>query len=50
MHVMDAIRSWGEPLIDEWAEKLGATCTSMFTAYSIDFGLAESQLLTLMAE
>jgi D-lactate dehydratase len=26
MHVMDAIRSWGEPLIDEWAEKLGATC------------------------
>lgn len=30
MHVMDAIRSWGEPLIDEWAEKLGAKCTYLF--------------------
>ena len=26
MHVMEPIRSWGEPLIDEWAEKLGAKC------------------------
>lgn len=26
MHIMEPIRSWGEPLIDEWAEKLGATC------------------------
>ncbi|KAK6375787.1 plasma membrane heat shock protein [Exophiala oligosperma] len=24
MNLMDPIRSWGEPLIDEWAEKLGA--------------------------
>jgi hypothetical protein len=29
MHPMDAIRGWGEPLIDEWAEKLGAKCTSL---------------------
>ena len=28
MHVMDPIRSWGEPLIDEWASKLGAKCKS----------------------
>jgi hypothetical protein len=26
MHIMDPIRSWGEPLIDEWAAKLGAKC------------------------
>jgi hypothetical protein len=26
MNIMDEIRSWGEPLIDEWAEKLGAKC------------------------
>lgn len=26
MHIMDTIRSWGEPLIDEWAERLGAKC------------------------
>ena len=26
MGIMDPIRSWGEPLIDEWAEKLGAKC------------------------
>ena len=26
MHIMEPIRSWGEPLIDEWAEKLGAKC------------------------
>ncbi len=28
MHIMDPIRSWHEPLIDEWAEALGAKCTS----------------------
>jgi hypothetical protein len=28
MHIMDVIRSWNEPLIDEWAEKLGAKCMS----------------------
>ena len=27
MHIMDALRSWNEPLIDEWAEKLGGKCT-----------------------
>lgn len=26
MHVMDALRSWKEPMIDEWAEKLDARC------------------------
>ena len=29
MEIMDPIRSWGEPLIDEWAEKLGAKCESL---------------------
>jgi putative intracellular protease/amidase len=28
MHIMDPVRSWGEPLIDEWAEKLGGKCES----------------------
>lgn len=31
MHVMDALRNWNEPLIDEWAEKLGAKCTNLST-------------------
>ena len=26
MHVMDAIRSWKEPLIDEMAAQVGAKC------------------------
>lgn len=26
MGIMEPVRSWGEPLIDEWAEKLGAKC------------------------
>lgn len=26
MHIMEPIRSWHEPLIDEWAEKLGGKC------------------------
>ncbi|OAL18455.1 hypothetical protein AYO22_10651 [Fonsecaea multimorphosa] len=29
MHLMDPIRSWGEPLIDEWAAKLGAKSQGM---------------------
>lgn len=33
MHVMDPIRSWGEPLVDEWAEKLGAKCTLFFLLF-----------------
>ena len=28
MGIMEPIRSWGEPLIDEWAKKLGAKCKS----------------------
>lgn len=28
MHLMDVIRGWGEPLIDEWAEKIGGKCKS----------------------
>lgn len=30
MHIMDAVRSWNEPLIDEWAEKLGGKCKLVF--------------------
>jgi D-lactate dehydratase len=26
MGVMEGVRSWKEPLIDEWAEKLGGKC------------------------
>jgi putative intracellular protease/amidase len=26
MHIMEPVRSWKEPLIDEWAEKLGGKC------------------------
>jgi hypothetical protein len=33
MHIMDALRAWNEPLIDEWAEKLGGKCT--FQSFSI---------------
>jgi hypothetical protein len=29
MQIMEPIRSWGEPLIDEWAEKLGAKCKAV---------------------
>jgi putative intracellular protease/amidase len=42
MHIMDPIRSWNEPLIDEWAEKLGGKCecsihsTKSITDHSID--------------
>lgn len=32
---MDIIQSWGEPLIDGWAEKLGAKCTSLRLLLSI---------------
>lgn len=30
MHLMETIRGWNEPLIDEWAEKLGGKCKSTF--------------------
>ena len=30
MHIMDVVRSWNEPLIDEWADKLGGKCTFIF--------------------
>jgi hypothetical protein len=29
MEIMDIIRGWGEPLVDEWAERLGAKCESL---------------------
>ena len=35
MGVMDIVRGWGEPLIDEWAERLGAKCEAL--AYQRDF-------------
>lgn len=28
MHITEPVRSWNEPLIDEWAEKLGGKCNS----------------------
>ena len=29
MEIMDIVRGWGEPLIDEWAERLGAKCEAL---------------------
>ena len=30
MDLMDPIRSWKEPLVDEWAQRLGAKCEAIF--------------------
>lgn len=29
MGIMDVVRGWGEPLVDEWAERLGAKCEAL---------------------
>jgi putative intracellular protease/amidase len=34
MEVFDTIRSWGEPLVDEHAKALGATCKSLSYPFS----------------
>ena len=36
MSVMDAIRSWKEPLVDEWAEQLGAKCMICLTIIHVE--------------
>jgi len=45
MHIMDAIRSWGEPLIDEWAEKTGAKYVRPEGVWD-DFHVADGRLVT----
>jgi D-lactate dehydratase len=40
MELMDALRSWKEPLIDEWAEKLDGKCTLSFFV-SVDLAMAQ---------
>jgi len=45
MHIMDAIRSWNEPLIDEWAEKLGAKYVRPDGVWD-DFHVADGRLVT----
>ncbi|KIW57792.1 hypothetical protein PV05_02351 [Exophiala xenobiotica] len=47
MHVMDAIRSWGEPLIDEWAEKLGAKYVRADGVWD-DFHVTDGRIVTGM--
>ena len=29
MGIMDVVRGWGEPLVDEWAKRLGAKCEAL---------------------
>ncbi|TVY64154.1 Glyoxalase, partial [Lachnellula suecica] len=45
MHIMAAIRSWNEPLIDEWAEKLGAKYVRPDGVWD-DFHVADGRLVT----
>jgi len=47
MHLMDPIRSWNEPLIDEWAEKLGAKYVRGKGVWD-DFHVADGRLVTGM--
>jgi len=47
MHIMEPIRSWGEPLIDEWAEKLGATYKRADDVWD-DFHIVDGRVVTGM--
>jgi len=47
MHLMDPIRSWNEPLIDEWADKLGAKYVRANGVWD-DFHVADGRLVTGM--
>lgn len=47
MHIMDTIRSWGEPLIDEWAERLGAKYERAPGVWD-DFHITDGRLVTGM--
>lgn len=41
MHLMDKLRSWKEPLVDEWATQLGAKCMDLSIITSVEpIGLA----------
>lgn len=45
MHIMDIIRGWNEPLIDEWAEKLGAKYARPDGVWD-DFHIVQGRLVT----
>ncbi|KAJ9618069.1 plasma membrane heat shock protein, partial [Knufia peltigerae] len=47
MNLMDPIRSWGEPLIDEWAEKLGAKYVRSEGVWD-DFHVTDGRIVTGM--
>ncbi|ETN38741.1 uncharacterized protein HMPREF1541_06779 [Cyphellophora europaea CBS 101466] len=47
MHIMEPIRSWNEPLIDEWAKKLDATYTRAENVWG-DFVVADGRVVTGM--
>ncbi|KIX93220.1 uncharacterized protein Z520_11075 [Fonsecaea multimorphosa CBS 102226] len=47
MHLMDPIRSWGEPLIDEWAAKLGAKYVRADGVWD-DFHVTDGRVVTGM--
>jgi len=47
MHIMDVIRSWNEPLIDEWAEKLGAKYVRADGVWD-NFHVADGRVVTGM--
>ncbi|KIW30787.1 uncharacterized protein PV07_02489 [Cladophialophora immunda] len=47
MHIMDPIRSWGEPLIDEWAAKLGAKYVRADGVWD-DFHVTDGRVVTGM--
>ncbi|KAH7138777.1 class I glutamine amidotransferase-like protein [Dendryphion nanum] len=45
LNVMDAVRSWKEPLIDEWAEKLGAKYVRPDDVWG-DFHVTDGRIVT----
>ncbi|KUJ21245.1 class I glutamine amidotransferase-like protein [Mollisia scopiformis] len=47
MHIMEPIQSWGEPLIDEWAEKLGAKYVRSAGVWD-DFHVTDGRIVTGM--
>ncbi|KIW88327.1 uncharacterized protein Z519_10895 [Cladophialophora bantiana CBS 173.52] len=47
MHVMELVRSWGEPLIDEWAAKLGAKYVRADGVWD-DFHVTDGRIVTGM--
>jgi putative intracellular protease/amidase len=52
MKIMDTLRDWNEPMIDEWAEKLGAKCEffhsfTSFESYKSGAETDKKSLLTV---